>query len=143
MTDPAIRKAITDEEILSCHPVLAQLRPHVDAAALVPAVRRMEKEGYALAYLADGGGVRAVAGYRIIEMLRTGRMLEIDDLVTSSETRSHGYGRLLFEWVVEEGRQNGCSHVELDSAVHREHAHRFYFRQRMHVLGFHFSLRLD
>jgi phytoene dehydrogenase-like protein len=34
------------------------------------------------------------------------------------------------------------SAVELDSAVHRAQAHRFYFRQRMHVLAFHFAMEV-
>lgn len=137
-----IRKALSDEDILACHPVMAELRPHVGAGELVAAVRRMEKEGYTLASLADDDGVQAVVGYRIIEMLRTGRMLEIDDLVTSNRARSKGYGKRLHDWVMQEARANGCSVVELDSAVHRADAHRFYFRERMHVLGFHFSISI-
>jgi len=102
----------------------------------------MEKEGYRLAFLSASGRVQAVVGYRIIEMLRTGKMLEIDDLITSSEARSSGYGRLLHHWVLEEARENHCNFVELDSAVHRADAHRFYFRERMHVLAFHFSISM-
>lgn len=143
MNDYVIKRVNSDEDIQACYEVMAELRPHLGKEDFLPAVRRMEKEGYALACVIDEGEVRAVAGYRIIEMLRTGRMLEIDDLVTSSATRSRGCGKALFEWVVEEARRQGCSHVELDSGVQRLHAHRFYFRQRMHVLGFHFSLALS
>lgn len=137
-----IARANTDDEILACHTVLAELRPQVSAAELLPAVRRMEKEGYRLASLTDDGKVQAVVGYRIIEMLRTGKMLEIDDLVTAAGARSKGYGKLLHDWVMQEAAANGCNFVELDSAVHRADAHRFYFRERMHVLGFHFSIAL-
>ncbi|MCA1579948.1 MAG: GNAT family N-acetyltransferase [Acidobacteria bacterium] len=139
----SIQRAVTDEEILSCHPILSELRSHIPASDLVPAVRRMEKEGYRLAFLSDSGKVQAVAGYRMIEMLRTGKMLEVDDLVTASETRSKGYGSVLLRWIFQEARENQCRFVELDSAVHRADAHRFYFRERMHVLGFHFSVAMD
>lgn len=135
-----IKRAASDDDILACHAVLAELRPHLGIKELVPAVRRMEKEGYRLASLVVAGEVQAVVGYRIIEMLRTGRMLEIDDLVTAAKARSKGYGKVLHDWVMQEARGNGCSVVELDSAVHRADAHRFYFRERMHVLGFHFSV---
>jgi GNAT superfamily N-acetyltransferase len=137
-----ITKANGDDEILACHAVLAELRPHIGAAELLPAVRRMEKEGYRLASLSDDGKVQAVVGYRIIEMLRTGKMLEIDDLVTAASARSKGYGKVLHDWVMQEAIANGCNFVELDSGVHRADAHRFYFRERMHVLGFHFSIAL-
>lgn len=136
-----IRPAVTDAEIQRCWPVLRQLRPDLAAEALLPAVRRMERHGFHLAWAEDAEGVvRAVIGYRITEMLRTGPMLEIDDLVTDAAARSGGYGQALFDWVVAEARQAGCSVVELDSGVQRHAAHRFYFRQRMHILGYHFSL---
>jgi GNAT superfamily N-acetyltransferase len=136
-----LQHATTDADIERCGPVLQQLRPSLAAEALLPAVRRMESHGYRLAYAEDSAGVvRAVAGYRITEMLRTGLMLEIDDLVTDGEARSGGFGGALLEWVLGEARAAGCSVVELDSAVHRHAAHRFYFRHGMHILGYHFSL---
>jgi GNAT superfamily N-acetyltransferase len=138
---PRIRPAITDEEVQRCWPVLRQLRPGLTADALLAAVRRMELHGFHLVAALDPQDVvRAVAGYRITEMLRTGLMLEIDDLVTDASARSHGYGRSLFEWLLDEARAAGCSVVELDSGVQRHAAHRFYFRQRMQILGYHFSL---
>lgn len=135
-----IRIAASDEEIARCYPVLHQLRPLLEAGQLLPAMRRMEAHGFRMVYLEEDGEVRAVAGYRITEMFRTGPMLEIDDLVTDTAARSGGYGRMLFEWLVAEARAHGCSVVELDSAVHRADAHRFYYRERMHILGYHFSL---
>ena len=135
-----ICQVTSDEAITRCYPVLRQLRPSLQPGQLIPAVRRMEAHGFRLAYLEEGGEVRAVAGYRITEMLRTGPMLEIDDLVTDAATRSGGYGRKLLEWLVAEALVHGCSVVELDSAVHRFDAHRFYYREGMHILGYHFSL---
>lgn len=139
----SIRRATTDAEILACFEVMSELRPHLVKGEFVAAVRRMEPEGFRLASLTAEGEVQAVAGYRIIEMLRTGKMVEIDDLVTSAKARSGGYGKALFEWIADEARAENCSVLELDSGVHRADAHRFYFRQRMHVLGFHFSTALD
>lgn len=136
-----IRPAVTDVEVQRCWPVLKQLRPDLAEEALLPAVRRMELHGYQLASAEDAAGqVRAVMGYRITEMLRTGPMLEIDDLVTDAAARSGGYGQALFDWAVAEARRAGCSVVELDSGVQRHAAHRFYFRQGMHILGYHFSI---
>ena len=135
----SIQRASTNEQIDACFAVMAELRPHLKASEFVATVRRMEPEGFRLAFLQSDGVVQAVAGYRIIEMLRTGRMLEIDDLVTAAAARSGGFGKALFQWVIEQARAEGCSVVELDSAVHRADAHRFYFREHMHVLGFHFS----
>jgi GNAT superfamily N-acetyltransferase len=134
-----IRTAVTDGEIEACFPVMVQLRPHLDADAFVAIVRKLEGQGYRLAYLSADDTVKAVVGYRIIDMLRTGRMLEVDDLVSCASARSRGYGERLLAWCHGVARAEGCSVVELDSAVHRADAHRFYFREHMHILAFHFS----
>lgn len=139
----AIRIATLDGDIRRCWPVLRQLRPHLEEPDFLPAVRRMEPHGFRLVYAEDDSGeVRAVAGYRVTEMLRTGLMLEVDDLVTDAGARSGGYGKALMNWLVAEAAALGCSVLELDSGVQRHAAHRFYFREGMHILGFHFSISL-
>ena len=52
---------------------------------------------------------------------------------------------LLADWPtekLEQARAEGCREVQLDSRVHREAAHRFYFRKRMAISSFHFTLAL-
>lgn len=138
---PTIRAAISDDDIRRCWAVLRQLRPHLAEEELLPAVRRMEPHGFRIALAEDDAGeVRAVAGYRVTEMLRTGLMLEVDDLVTDADARSAGYGKALMDWLVAEAQALGCSVVELDSGVQRHDAHRFYFRHGMYILGYHFSM---
>ena len=136
------RPARTPEEIRRCHPVLAELRPHLDPDRLVALVTEMAGHGYRLIYLEEDGEVVAVAGYRITAMLRTGLMLEVDDLVTSEHARSKGHGKILLDWMAAEGRRAGCTVIELDSGTARHQAHRFYFREGMHILGYHFSRSL-
>lgn len=139
----AIHPATSDDDIRRCWTVLRQLRPHLEEADLLPAVRRMEPHGFRLVFAEDAvGAVRAVAGYRVTEMLRTGLMLEVDDLVTDADARSAGYGKALMDWLVAESQALGCSVIELDSGVQRHSAHRFYFREGMHILGYHFSRSL-
>lgn len=138
----AVRRATTNAQILACYPVMRQLRPQLGRAEFVPTIRGMAKQGYRLAFLTDGDEVQAVLGYRVIEMLRTGKLMMVEDLVSADGARSLGYGKALFDWAAQEARSLGCSAMELDSAVHRADAHRFYFRQRMHILGFHFSMPL-
>jgi GNAT superfamily N-acetyltransferase len=127
------------EQIASCFDAISVLRPHVHRDGFANRVLSMAPQGFRLAYIERDGVVQAVVGFRIIDMLRTGRMLEIDDLVALPVARSNGFGKRLVDWCVEVAKQNDCTVVELDSAVHRADAHRFYFRERMHVLAFHFS----
>jgi GNAT superfamily N-acetyltransferase len=139
-----IETARTSAQILSCHPVMRQLRPHLaDADAFVSQVlRQIESSTYELAFLSAGGAVRSTAGFRIWENLVDGKHLYIDDLVSDEAERSKGYGEKLFDWVAAYARSNGCKRLTLDSGVQRHGAHRFYLRKRMHIAGHHFSMDL-
>ncbi|HEX8500707.1 MAG TPA: GNAT family N-acetyltransferase [Pyrinomonadaceae bacterium] len=138
-----ISLAGSDEEIQGCYAVMAELRPHVAAEEFVPRVRRqMESAGYGLAYLADGGEVKAVAGFRVSECLAWGKFLYVDDLVSKEGERSKGYGGELFDWLVGHAREQGCDQFHLDSGVQRFAAHRFYLNRRMFIEAHHFGLKL-
>lgn len=137
-----IANAESDADILRCFPVMAQLRPHLVEAEFVPRVRRMQKEGFILARLEEDGAVRAVAGYRFHEKLFSGFTLYVDDLVSDTTRRSHGHGARLLAWLGEQARARHCDLLELDSGVQRFDAHRFYFRQRMKISSYHFTLPL-
>lgn len=67
--------AQTPAQINRCSSVMRELRPHVDAADFTQRVQRQQAEGYQIAYLDSDGEVRVVAGFRIMEMLFSGRTL--------------------------------------------------------------------
>jgi ribosomal protein S18 acetylase RimI-like enzyme len=88
----------TDEQILAVHEVMHQLRPHISRDEFLATVGRMRQtDGYQLAAVYDEGAVRAVAGYRVIEMLWCGKILYVDDLNTDEQHRSKGYGKVLLD----------------------------------------------
>ena len=123
---------------------MRQLRPHLDEAAYVGLVRSlMETDGLRLLSLSDDGDVRAVASYRIMNMLYCGSLLYVDDLVTDERVRSRGYGNQLIARLEEIGRSLGCSEIQLISRVTREQAHRFYFREGFGIECFHFRRGLS
>ena len=137
-----IALADTDAQILDCCPVMQQLRTHLDPKDFLPKVRRQQLDGYRLVYLEDEGSIRAVAGFRVIENLASGRILYVDDLVTDSAWRSRRYGKALLDWLTEEARREHCQFLELDSGVQRFDAHRFYLSNRMIITSHHFKLKL-
>jgi GNAT superfamily N-acetyltransferase len=138
-----ISEATTDEQILATRDVMLQLRPHLAPEDYLPIVRRMmESDGYKLAAVQADGVVRAVAGYRYMEMLYCGKILYVDDLNTDENTRSQGHGKALLDWLKAEARQHGCQQLHLDSGTHRESAHRFYFRERLTISAYHFRVAL-
>lgn len=133
----------TEEEIARCHAVMQELRTHLaDRAEFVAQVRRQQREGFALAFLQAEGEVRAVAGFRVMELLFSGKTLYVDDLVTRESDRSRGFGGELFDWLVAHARAQGCDAFSLDSGVQRFDAHRFYLSKRMKIAAHHFTLDL-
>ena len=134
-----IRTATTDDEILATRDVMCQLRPHVPRDEYVPIVRRMmQTDGYRLLALYDDGAVRAVAGYRVMEMLFCGKVLYVDDLNTDERYRSRGFGKRLLDWLKDEARALECREIQLDSGTQREQTHRFYFREGLTINCYHF-----
>ena len=138
----AIRLAATDEDLLSCFPVMRQLRPSYTAGDFVARVRQQEQGGYRLAMLVEGSRVVAVAGYHLGENLAWRKFLYVDDLVTDDAQRSKGHGARLFEWLRAAAGEAGCDELHLDSGVQRFEAHRVYLRHGMEIASHHFRLEL-
>jgi GNAT superfamily N-acetyltransferase len=138
-----IMEAVSDEQILATREVMRQLRPNIVIDEYLPIIKRMmTDDGYHLAALHADGIVRAVAGYRFMEMLYSGKIMYVDDLNTDENARSQGYGKELMDWLKAEARTRGCGQLHLDSGVQREAAHRFYFRERLTINAYHFRVTL-
>ncbi|EKF9488631.1 hypothetical protein O1C12_003495 [Vibrio cholerae] len=64
----------------------------------------------------------------------------MDDLVTNSEVRSKGVGKLLIDWFKSYAIEEGCGQIHLDSSVQRFLVHKFYLREGFIIGCHHFSL---
>jgi len=139
MDEIEILLARSDAEIAATFDVMHQLRPHLQRDDYVATMRALQaSDGLQLFALRDQGVVRAVAAWRLMNMLYCGRVLYVDDLVTDEGTRSRGYGACVIARLKEEARAHGCSEIQLISNVKREAAHRFYFREGFGIECFHF-----
>ena len=139
----SVKLAKSDAEILRCYPIMLQLRPHLKENEFVGRVRSQQTGGFHLAYASGARDApHAVTGFRILENLMQGTFLYVDDLVTDADDRSKGWGQLLFDWLVNYARAHGCNTLELDSGVQRHGAHRFYLRNRMDIVSYHFRVAL-
>jgi GNAT superfamily N-acetyltransferase len=144
LRESRIAVATTSEEIRRCHPVTRELRPlFKEPYQFVERVLRQQKHGYQLAFLESEGEVCAVAGYRFLESLFSGKFLYVDDLVTRERDRSRGFGGELLNWLIKQARKHGCENLELDSGVQRFDAHRFYFAKRMSISSYHFRIKIE
>lgn len=55
-----------------------------------------------------------------------GTIANIDEMIVDEKHRGTGIGRALVEYAERKARSVGCSGIELDSALHRKEAHKFY-----------------
>jgi GNAT superfamily N-acetyltransferase len=138
----SIQLAENPEQIARCFPVMHQLRPKLEAQKFVERIEQQRREGYRLAFLECDGAVAAVAGFRVMSVLWSGRTLYVDDLVTDEVMRSRGFGERMIAWLMALGREENCETFALDSGTHRQQAHAFYFRQGLRITDFHFQTQL-
>ena len=133
------RNAEQIDDIIACHAVMLQLRPHLnDVESFVQQVVRQGKRGFVLTAAWRDGQVVGVVGYNLRENLMLGRFVFVDDLVVREEFRSDGVGAQLLDVARAYARELTCSHFVLDTGLDMALAHRFYYRQGLlaHALGF-------
>lgn len=137
-----IQHATGDEQILGCFELLKALRPELDQDDFLGKIRLQEKEGFKLIFIADEGGVKSVAGFRIMHFLAWGRVLYVDDLITRPEARGTGFGTHLLKWLMGEAKKQKCNAIHLDTGIEREDAHRLYLNLGMKINCLHLSMDL-
>lgn len=143
--DVTIRHAETAAEITACFPVMVLLRPHLSGAPefVARVARQRDAAGYRLLAAWRDDAPLALAGYRFEENLIRGKFVYVDDLVTAAAERSHGIGAKLLEAVAAFGREAGCAHLVLDTALDNVLGHRFYYRQGMLARALRFSRPIE
>jgi len=81
--------------------------------------------------VAEAGGrlVGVCSVYLDLRSVRFGSRGWVEDLVVAPESRSGGIGKALLDAAKAWAREHGATHLELDSALARTDAHRFYERE--------------
>ena len=115
-----------------------QLRPQLPVN-YVSRLTEIFTAGARMALAVEGDWVLGVALWRVIENTYEGRRLYVDDLVSDENRRSQGAGKLMLDWLENMARTCNCDVLTLDSGVQRQRAHRFYFREGMHIPAFCFK----
>ncbi len=121
--------------------VHVQLRPNLPAD-YTGRLAVIAHNGGRLIAVTQNNQVLGVALWRIVENTYEGRRLYVDDLVTDANVRSTGVGKKMLDWLETKARALGCDVLALDSGVQRTLAHKFYFREGMHIPAFNFKKAL-
>ncbi|MGZ4201316.1 MAG: N-acetyltransferase family protein [Thermoleophilaceae bacterium] len=81
--------------------------------------------------VADAGGelVGFITAYLDLNSVRFGRRCWVEDLAVDPTERSRRIGKRLLEAAQAWARERGASHLELDTALARTNAQRFYERE--------------
>ncbi len=141
-------RELQGDDIQLGHAAMFELRGQRPALASAQAfqdwvMQAGAQQGYRLAAsFDDAAQAQAVCGFRVVNMLYSGRQLYIDDLSTVPAARGRGHARALLEWAEAEARRLGCESLHLDSGVQRFPAHRLYLKSGMDITAHHFAKSL-
>jgi GNAT superfamily N-acetyltransferase len=105
-------------------------------------LRQVFSNGARMLVAVDDDKVVGLAVWRLIENTYEGLRLYVDDLVTDENERCKGIGKALLQHLEAKAKGFGCNVLTLDSGVQRAAAHKFYFREGMHIASYCFRKSL-
>lgn len=139
----SIRSA-AQEDFPSIYPLFGQLWPNKelnqDALRAVYS-RGVSSQTDALFCAVLDGEIVGFCAYAIVNNLwQEGQIAYVYAMVLDERCRGKGYGTKLLQTAVDTARRQGMKRMELDSAFHREAAHRFYekfgFEKRAYLFSY-------
>jgi len=114
-SDEVQTRRLEPREWATVFPLVAQLRPHLDAQAFLAQVRRQSHGGYELVGAFRDGRLIGVLGMRPVHTLVRGPHLHVDDIVIDESDRRAGVGRALMAYAEADARARGMAVVFLDA----------------------------
>jgi GNAT superfamily N-acetyltransferase len=87
----------------------------------------------------DGALVGLCTAYMDLNSVRYGPRCWVEDLAVDPDRRSGGVGGALLDAACDWAREQGATHIELDSGLARTNAHRFYERREPALVGYCYS----
>jgi GNAT superfamily N-acetyltransferase len=90
----------------------------------------------------SGELVGFATGYQDMHSVRFGYRAWVEDLAVDPGRRSEGVGKAILDAAKAWARERGATHLELDSALARRDAHRFYEREGADYRSYSFGWEL-
>ena len=119
-------RELSVNELERAFSIVSQLRPHLTIEKYIEIVTDMKNSGYQIICLFECGEIVSYAGFAKLNNLYYGNHIWIYELVTDSDRRSKGYGKLLLSNIEKYAKDNDLNCVALSSGLQRENAHKFY-----------------
>ena len=114
-SDEVHARRLEPREWAAVFPVIAQLRPRLDAQQFLDQVRRQSHSGYELVGAYRNGRLIGVLGMRPVHTLARGAHLHVDDIIIEESERRAGGGRALMAYAEIDARARGMTAVYLDA----------------------------
>jgi GNAT superfamily N-acetyltransferase len=137
-----ITKLETVEEMAKTLDLIKELTPDITQDSYQKMLGEMVPHNYRQVAVYDGNTLIGVSGYWLATKIYCGKYIEIDNLVVAKEYRSKKIGKLLIDWMLNEGKQSNCQTALLDAYVENFKAHKFYYREGFIARGFHYLKKL-
>ncbi len=128
--------------MFSLFPLIIQLNSKLKKAEYGKMLKDMLKHGYRMAGVFLGDKCVGVSGFWISTKFYSGKYVELDNVVIDKNYRSQGIGKMLCDWIVAEGKKQGCVMAMLDAYSENSSGHKFYFREGYILRGFHFIKKI-
>ena len=119
-----------------------ELRPHRSLDYIKNILQISYREGYTTIYIENNDKIAAIAGFRILNMLYSGKTLYVDDLITDSACRHKGYARQLLDWLTNYCIEGNIETFSLDSGFQRTKAHKLYLNNNFEITDLHFEKKI-
>lgn len=110
-------------------PVMKELRPHLSFEDYKKIyAQSQESDGYQIVAVEIKNQIVALMGYRFLSDFVRGRHLYIDDLVSTENARSQGFGAELLKYAEHIARDSDCRVLRLCTGIENERGVQFYDR---------------
>lgn len=121
----------TKLELEKCFPVMKELRPHLSIEEFLSIYETAHKnDAYEIIAIEENGQTMALMGYRFLYDFVRGKHVYIDDLVTTKNARSRGFGAELLNYAEKMAEQTNCRSLRLCTGLDNEGGIKFYERNK-------------
>lgn len=134
----------TPQEMMMAFPLISQYYENFSEKSFFEQIVEMkELNDFCMIIAKQNNQIVAVAGYWILNMLYSGRYIQISNFIVDNNHRNQGIGKKFLRYLEKFARNLDCKKFILDSYTENKKSHNLYFKENFYIRGFHFMKDLD
>jgi len=140
-----IKEIKTREEVVKTLAVLTQIYDNLNHQTYADNTLRMMENGYRMAAVFEDENnlpnhkCIGVCGFRIIDKILHGRVLEIEDFMIDRQRRGIGVGKILIRFIEWQATTSGCHNIIGSLETKRLESQKIFTREKFLLDGFSFK----